>query len=181
MFFPKDRVSKGDLMRYYATVADFILPTIADRPLVLKRFPGGIDSQSFYQQRAGDSVPAGECGLRRSSTTREKQERFIGGDLLTLLYTIQLAAISVDPWHSRIGGLNYADYTIIDLDPGPRANFTRVVQVARWAKEVIDRYKLSAAIKTSGLEWPPHLHTASAQDSDRSRDSRRPGNRDNGR
>jgi len=80
----------------------------------------------------------------------EKQPRMIGGDLLTLLYTIQLGAISVDPWHSRIQSLEYADYTIIDLDPGPRANFSRVIQVARWAKDAIDRFGLHAAIKTSG-------------------------------
>jgi bifunctional non-homologous end joining protein LigD len=69
---------------------------------------------------------------------------------VTLLYTIQLGAISVDPWHSRVPHLEYADYTIIDLDPGPRANFGRVVQIARWAKEVIDGFGLNAAIKTSG-------------------------------
>jgi bifunctional non-homologous end joining protein LigD len=80
----------------------------------------------------------------------EKQPRYVGGDLVTLLYTIQLGAISVDPWHSRIQSLGYADYTIIDLDPGPRANFGRVVQVARWAKEAIDAFGLNAAIKTSG-------------------------------
>src|SRR3990170_4782335 len=80
----------------------------------------------------------------------EKQPRIIGGDLLTLLYTIQLGAVSVDPWHSRIQSCDYADYTIIDLDPGPRANFERVKQVARWAKEVIDGFGLKAALKTSG-------------------------------
>jgi bifunctional non-homologous end joining protein LigD len=80
----------------------------------------------------------------------EKQRRIIGGDLLTLLYTIQLGAVSVDPWHSRVQSLEYADYTIIDLDPGPRANFARVIQVARWAKEVIDGFGLNAAVETSG-------------------------------
>jgi bifunctional non-homologous end joining protein LigD len=80
----------------------------------------------------------------------DKQPRFIGGDLLTLLYTVQLGAISVDPWHSRVQSLEYADYTIIDLDPGPRASFARVVQAARWAKDVIGGFGLHAAIKTSG-------------------------------
>jgi bifunctional non-homologous end joining protein LigD len=80
----------------------------------------------------------------------EKQPRIIGGGLLTLLYTIQLGAISVDPWHSRVQSLEYPDYTIIDLDPGPRADFARVVQIARWAKEAIDGFGLHAAIKTSG-------------------------------
>jgi bifunctional non-homologous end joining protein LigD len=121
-----------------------------DRPLVLKRFPDGINGESFYQQKASETTPP-EVRVEQIETEGgEKQARIIGGDLLTLLYTIQLGAISVDPWHSRLQSLAYADYTIIDLDPGPRANFARVIQVARWAKDVIDGFGLNAAIKTSG-------------------------------
>ena len=150
VFFPKEKYTKGDVMRYYARIADFILPTVADRPLVLKRFPNGIDGESFYQQKASETALAGVRVEIIDTDGGEKQSRYIGGDLLTLLYTIQLGAISVDPWHSRVQSLEYADYTIIDLDPGPRANFGRVIQVARWAKEVIDAFGLNAAIKTSG-------------------------------
>lgn len=150
IFFPKEKYTKGDLMRYYARIADFILPVMQDRPLVLKRFPNGIDGESFYQQKASESTPP-EVRVEVIETGGgEKQSRIIGGDLLTLLYTIQLGAVSVDPWHSRVQSLEYADYTIIDLDPGPRANFARVIQVARWAREVMDGFGLNAAIKTSG-------------------------------
>jgi bifunctional non-homologous end joining protein LigD len=150
IFFPKEKYTKGDVMRYYTRIADFILPTILDRPLVLKRFPNGIDGESFYQQKASETTPPNVRVEVIQTEGGEKQPRYIGGDLLTLLYTVQLGAISVDPWHSRIQPLEYADYTIIDLDPGPRANFARVVQVARWAREVIDEFGLNAAIKTSG-------------------------------
>jgi bifunctional non-homologous end joining protein LigD len=150
VFFPKDGYTKGDVMRYYTRIADFILPTIQDRPLVLKRFPNGIDGESFYQQKASETTPPGVRVEIIETDGGEKQPRIVGGDLLTLLYTVQLGAISVDPWHSRVQSLEYADYTIIDLDPGPRATFARVVQVARWAKEVIDEFGLHAAIKTSG-------------------------------
>jgi bifunctional non-homologous end joining protein LigD len=169
VFFPKDGITKGDLMSYYASVAPYILPAIADRPLVLKRFPNGIADHSFYQQRAGDAVPAGVRVETIENDQGEKQRRFIGGDLLTLLYTIQLAGISVDPWHSRIGSLDFADYTIIDLDPGPRAKFARVIEVARWCRDVIDAYQLEAAIKTSGssglhiyIPLPPRTPTEAA-------------------
>jgi bifunctional non-homologous end joining protein LigD len=169
VFFPKEKYTKGDVMRYYARIADFILPTIEDRPLVLKRFPNGIAGESFYQQKAAETTPP-EVRVEIIETDGgEKQPRFIGGDLLTLLYTIQLGAISVDPWHSRVPALEYADYTVIDLDPGPRANFERVVEVARWAKEVIDGFGLHAAIKTSGstglhiyLPLPPRTPNAAA-------------------
>ena len=150
VFFPGEGFTKGDVMRFYARIADLILPTIKDRPLVLKRFPNGIDGESFYQQKASETTPT-EVRVEEIVTDNgEKQSRFIGGDLLTLLYTVQLGAISVDPWHSRLPSLEYADYTIIDLDPGPRADFSRVIQVARWAKQVIDDFDLNAAIKTSG-------------------------------
>ncbi len=150
IFFPKEKHTKGDLMRYYTRIADFILPTIQDRPLVLKRFPNGVNGESFYQHKASETMPP-EVRVELIETDGgEKQRRIIGGDLLTLLYTIQLGAISVDPWHSRVQSLEYPDYAIIDLDPGQRANFARVVQIARWAKEVIDGFGLHAAIKTSG-------------------------------
>jgi bifunctional non-homologous end joining protein LigD len=150
IFFPKEKYTKGDVMRYYARIADFMLPTIRDRPLVLKRFPNGIDGESFYQHKPSETTPPEVRVEVVETESEEKQPRIIGGDLLTLLYTIQLGAISVDPWHSRVQSLEYADYTIIDLDPGARANFARVVQVALWAQEVIDGFGLHAAIKTSG-------------------------------
>jgi bifunctional non-homologous end joining protein LigD len=150
VFFPNEKFTKGDVMRYYVRIAEFILPTMADRPLVLKRFPNGITGEAFYQQKASETTPPQVRVEEIITDNGDKQPRYIGGDLLTLLYTIQLGAISVDPWHSHLPTLQYADYTIIDLDPGPRANFGRVIQVARWAKEVIDSFGLHAAIKTSG-------------------------------
>jgi len=150
VFFPKEKYTKGDVMRYYTRIASFILPTIQDRPLVLKRFPNGIDGESFYQHKAADTTPPNVRIEVIQPEGGEKQPRIIGGDLLTLLYTIQLGAISVDPLHSRVQSLEYADYTILDLDPGPRASFDRVVQVARWTHEVIDGLGLHAAVKTSG-------------------------------
>jgi len=150
IFFPKEKYTKGDVMRFYTRIADFILPTIQDRPLVLKRFPNGIDGENFYQHKPSETTPP-EVRVEVVETDgEENQPRIVGGDLLTLLYTIQLGAISVDPWHSRVQSLGYADYTIIDLDPGARANFARVVKVALWAREVIDGFGLHAAIKTSG-------------------------------
>ncbi|MQA90555.1 MAG: DNA ligase D [Gemmatimonas sp.] len=148
-FFPESGHTKGDLLIYYARMAEHILPWMKDRPLVLKRFPNGVEGQSFYQQAAPDPAPDGV----RIETVKEKgkpHRRLVGGNLTTLLYTIQLGAISFDPWHSRIQDLESADYTILDLDPGPEATFRRVVQVARWVKEEMDSLDLHGALKTSG-------------------------------
>jgi bifunctional non-homologous end joining protein LigD len=153
VFFPRTTrtraYTKGDLLRYYATVAPFLLPAIRDRPLVLKRFPNGIAGKAFYQQKAPDDPPSGV----RAETIPELGDgvrHLIGGDLMTLLYTVQLGAISVDPWHARVGSIHTPDYTIIDLDPGDKATFARVVEVARWVKEVLAELGLHAVPKTSG-------------------------------
>jgi bifunctional non-homologous end joining protein LigD len=150
VFFPAEGYTKGDVMRYYARVAPYIVPAMADRPLVLKRFPNGIDGKSFYQQNAPDRVPD---GVRVETITNEEgaeQQRIVGGNLATLLYTVQLGSISVDPWHSRVRSLDDADYTILDLDPGPRARFDRVVEVALWVKAELDALELRSVVKTSG-------------------------------
>jgi bifunctional non-homologous end joining protein LigD len=168
VFFPKKKLTKGDLMRYYATVAPFVLPVMRDRPLVLKRFPNGVTSDAFFQQNAGETPE----GVRVETIRTEGGStnlRIVGGDLFTLLYTIQLGAVSVDPWHSRIQSLDFADYSIIDLDPGPRATFGRVIQVARWVKDALDQLGLHAALKTSGssglhvyLPLPPNTPNEAA-------------------
>ncbi len=149
IFFPKEKLTKGDLMRYYIKVAPFVLPVMKDRPLVLKRFPNGVASEAFFQQNAGEppSAVRTETIHTQGGSTNV---RIVGGDLVTLLYTVQLGAISVDPWHARVQSLDHADYSIIDLDPGPRATFQRVVEVARWAKEAMDALGLHGALKTSG-------------------------------
>ena len=93
-------------------------------------------------------------GPVRTEAIRESdggtREMFVGGMLATLLYTVQLGAVSYDPWHSRVGRLEYADYTVIDLDPGPGALFQTVVDVARWVKDELDSFGLRGALKTSG-------------------------------
>ena len=150
VFFPGERITKGDVMRYYARVASSMLPIMRDRPLVLKRYPNGIDGESFYQQKAPEHAPP----IVRVETIRnergERQRRFIGGDLATLLYTIQLGAISVDPWHSRVPKLELADFTILDLDPGPKAAFSRVTEVAILVREELNALGIHAVAKTSG-------------------------------
>ncbi len=158
VFYPEPRFTKGDLLRYYATVADVLLPAIADRPLVLRRHPNGITGKAFYQQQAPVALPDGvraadvalPPGESVSKQDREAKRRFVGGALATLLYTIQLGAISVDPWHGRIRAPQFADWSIIDLDPGEGATFQQVVAIAVRAHEVLTALGLTSMVKTSG-------------------------------
>ena len=156
LFWPKLKLTKGDLLRYYATVAPFILPVVADRPLVMKRFPNGVDDPvAFYQQRKQKERPP--AGVRIEVLPPDIDpidepgtERFIGGSLITLLYMTQLAAISQDPWFSRVQSPMDADYVAIDLDPGDGATFAQVRDVACWVRDELEALQIPGFPKTSG-------------------------------
>ncbi len=162
VFFPRDGITKGDVMRFYARVEEAILPVMRDRPLVLKRYPDGIEGQSFYQQKAPDKVPPAVRAETIRNEQGEQQRRFIGGDLATLLYTVQLGAISVDTWHSRVPKLELADFTILDLDPGPTAPFSRVVEVAKLVHEELECPGAHSCPEDIRLFRNAHRHPASA-------------------
>jgi bifunctional non-homologous end joining protein LigD len=148
-FWPKLKLTKGDLMRYYARIATFILPAVADRPLVMKRFPNGVGGAPFYQHRAPE-VPA---GIRTEVVgVVEERPQIIGGSLKTLLYMTQLAAISQDPWFSRVMHPEFADYAAFDLDPPDELPFARVLDVARWIRDELDALGAIGVAKTSGSD-----------------------------
>jgi bifunctional non-homologous end joining protein LigD len=149
VFWPKLKITKGDLMRYYAQVAPFILPVVDDRPLIMKRFPNGVDGKAFYQQRAPDNVPEGVRTATIAGDT-DIPSRLIGGNLKTLLYMTQLAAVSQDPWFSRAQSPDMADQCAIDLDPMPGVKFGWVLDVARWVRDELGKLNVKGFAKTSG-------------------------------
>ena len=150
IFWPGPKYTKGDLIRYYARMAPLILPVIEDRPLVMKRFPNGVEDQAFYQHRAPDVYPRGVRVEPIPGT--DVPTMFVGGALKTLLYMAQLASISMDPWFSKIDALDEADVVAIDLDPQPGATFSQILDVARWVRDELERLKVPAYPKTSGAE-----------------------------
>jgi bifunctional non-homologous end joining protein LigD len=156
VFWPSLKITKGDLLRYYVEVSPYALPVIEDRPMIMKRFPNGVEQHAFYQQRHPEPVPP---GVRREVLDEDVdpidpgeggRDRLIGGSLITLLYMAQLASISLDPWFSRVSSPLYQDFAAIDLDPGEGTTFARVLDVARWVKEELDRLNIPAVAKTSG-------------------------------
>jgi bifunctional non-homologous end joining protein LigD len=151
VFWKGPGITKGDLLRYYVTMSPLILPAVADRPLVMRRFPDGIAGKAFYQQRAPDTVPPG-VRVEALPTDTEVPSRLIGGTLATLLYMAQIAVVSQDPWFSRVGSLDAADHVALDLDPMPGVPFARVLDVARWIHDELERLGVPAFPKTSGAE-----------------------------
>ena len=155
VFWPEPGLTKGDLLRFYLRMAPYLLPVVADRPLVMKRFPNGVDGKAFYQHRAPDPLPDG----LRVTTVRESPGKpdstvpyLVGGRLQTLLYMAQLAVISQDPWFSTLPDIEAADLVALDLDPMPEASFDRVLDVACWVHEELERLGVPCFAKTSGSE-----------------------------
>ena len=150
VYFPESGVTKGDVMRYYAAVSPFLLPLLKDRPLVLKRYPDGIDGPSFFQQNASAKMPRAARTATVAAVASGRARRLIGGDMATVLYTVQIGTIAVHPWQSRIRTHQYPDSSTIDLDPGDDVPFSEVVALARKIGVELDKMGLVAAIRTSG-------------------------------
>jgi bifunctional non-homologous end joining protein LigD len=146
--WPKLGITKAELFRHYIDVAPFILPVVRERPLVMRRFPDGVDGPSFFQHRAPDDVPAGV--QRQAIAGDDVSVRVVGGNLVTLLYMVQLAVISQDPWFCRAQSPREVDFVAIDLDPMEGAPPSRVRDVARWVRDELDLLGVRGHLKTSG-------------------------------
>ncbi len=178
--WPRLGITKGQLMRYYVAVAPQLLPVLEDRPLVMRRFPDGVDGGAFYQQRAPDKVPNG-VRVERVAADKEVPTRLIGGSLATLLYMTQLASISQDPWFSRAMTVDDIDFAAIDLDPLEGTPFATVRDVARWTHDALDALGVEGFPKTSGAIGYAHLRADAARHALRERHALLPDRRDHRR
>lgn len=163
VFWPASRLTKGDLLRHYVRVSPYILPVVEDRALVMKRLPNGIAGKTFYQQRGPDPAPPG-VRVEEVAGDTDVPNRVVGGTLRTLLYLAQLAAISQDPWFSRVQTPDSPDFVAFDLDPMPGVGFGQVRDVARWVRDELDMLGIAGVPKTSGstglhifVKLPPGL------------------------
>jgi bifunctional non-homologous end joining protein LigD len=149
VFFPKHRYTKGDLIHYYESVAEYILPYLADRPHSLNRMPDGIKGGGFYQKN-NPHLPEWVPHADIYSESNDARLRWVvGGDVRTLLYMVQLGCIEINPWNSRVDTLDKPDWIVIDLDP-EGVSFAKVIDVARTVKEVCDEWRIPTYSKTSG-------------------------------
>lgn len=150
VFWPEDGYTKGDLIEYYRAISPWLLPYLADRPVVMTRFPDGIKGKSFFQKDAPVFAPEWLRTERMwSEDTQREIDYFICDDLDSLLYIANLGTIPLHVWGSRIASLERPDWCILDLDP-KEAPFTDVVKVAKATKKLCDDIGLPAYIKTSG-------------------------------
>ncbi len=150
VFWPADGYTKGDMIEYYRGISDWLLPYLRDRPVVLTRFPDGIDGKSFFQKDAPVYAPK---WLRLETMWSEQAEReiryFVLDDVESLVYVANMGSIPLHVWSSRVAALERPDWCILDLDP-KGAPLTDVVKIARHIHDLCEDVGLVNYVKTSG-------------------------------
>lgn len=150
IFWPKEKITKREVIDYYNQMAEYILPFIIDRPQSLRRNPNGIKDQGFFQKDVAGAVPDWiKTRKLKSKSTGETIEYLICQDRETLLFLANWGCIEINPWSSRLGSLNNPDYIIFDLDPN-EASINDLVITAKKVKEILDSLGITGYLKTSG-------------------------------
>ena len=151
IYFPKDNISKGDVVAYYQSIAEFILPHLKNRPQSLNRFPNGIDGLSFYQKDAAESTPE---WIETQKVFSESNEKYIDyilcNNKAALAYLNNLGCIEMNVWTSSTKNLDMPDYFVLDIDPSENNSFDEVIEVALTVKKILDMAKSDGYCKTSG-------------------------------
>ena len=149
LFWKTRGISKRDLLQFYADVSPWLLPHLADRAMVMKRYPNGAEGDFFYMKRAPSPRPdwIEICDIRHT----EGIVNFpIVQDLPSLLWLINLGCIDLNPWYARCDDTDRPDFLHFDLDPGPGADFEKVRQVAFRVRDLLAALKLPTYPKTTG-------------------------------
>jgi bifunctional non-homologous end joining protein LigD len=143
-------ITKGDLLRYYAEVAPALLPHIAGRAMVMKRYPNGADGQCFFMKRAPEPRPAWipTCAITHGSGS--VIDFPVVNDLPSLLWLVNLGCIDLNPWYSRCDDIDRPDYLHFDLDPVPDATFEDVRASALIVHDELSSLGLPMYVKTTG-------------------------------
>lgn len=151
IYFPQEKITKGDVIAYYNTMADHILPYLKNRPLSLKRNPNGITDKGFYHKDAADEGPAWIKSFDEYAESSRKVVNYIVcNDKATLIYLANLGCIEMNPWNSTVRTPDKPTYLMIDIDPSEKNTFDQVISVAQAVQEVLNRAGAVSFCKTSG-------------------------------
>src|SRR6266705_6021922 len=148
IYWPKEKITKFDLLCYYLRIAPQILPFLKDRPAILQRYPRGVGAPMFFQQDL-ESAPAFIKTKRLTNQEGRELDYAVYTTVGSILHFVNLGTIEQHPWHSTLKHLDKPDYFMLDLDP-KQAPWTNVLEVALVCKEVFDELGLPAFPKTSG-------------------------------
>jgi bifunctional non-homologous end joining protein LigD len=150
LYWPKEKITKRDMINYYYTMVPYMLPYMKDRPQSLNRHPNGIQGESFYQKNVAGKVDDWITTHHYKNTTHEGEKTFfVCTDEASLLYIAKLGCIEMNPWHSRIQSPDNPDWCVIDLDPDTNS-FEQVIEAANVFKKILDAVDIPSYPKTSG-------------------------------
>ena len=149
-FWPALGVTKGDLLRYYAAISPALLPHLKSRAMVMKRYPNGAAGPFFFMKRTPSPRPdwLQTCSIEHASASVIDFPMI--QDLAALLWVVNLGCIDLNPWYSRCDDVDRPDYFHFDLDPGPGAPFSRVLEAALLVRAALEALDLPVYAKTSG-------------------------------
>ncbi len=152
VLFPRDGITKGDLIDYYRTVSSWLLPHLRNYPLTLQRYPDGIDAQSFFEKHLPRGLPdwADRVSLTSPGGMREKTTYMLCNDEATLVFVANLATIILHVWTSHVPAIEEPDYIFFDLDPGETCSIKTLATVALSMRDLLAEIGLKALVKTSG-------------------------------
>lgn len=150
LLFPEAGVTKLDLVNYYLAVADGALRGAGNRPCVMKRYPEGLEGESFFQKRAPANRPDWVCAITLSFPSGRTAEEVVPCNAATLAWMANLNCIELHPHPVRMDDLDHPDELRIDLDPTPGVEWPQIVEVAAVVREVLHEVRLTGYPKTSG-------------------------------
>jgi bifunctional non-homologous end joining protein LigD len=150
VYWPKEKVTKRDMLNYYYQVAPYMLPYYKDKPQTLYRFPHGIEGEAFYQKDVKGKAPEWIKTFPYFSYADNREKEFLViTNEASLLYVASLGCIEINPWSSRIQSPDNPDWCIIDLDPD-KNTFEQVIEAAQVTKKILDAADIPSYPKTSG-------------------------------
>jgi bifunctional non-homologous end joining protein LigD len=149
-FWPELGITKRDLLNYYASVAPALLPHLADRAMVMKRYPNGAHGEFFFMKRAPSTRPEWieTCSIPHGSGS--VIDFPIVQDLASLLWVVNLGCIDLNPWYARCDDTDRPDYLHFDLDPVPGATFEQVIETALLVRRGLEGLGMTCYAKTTG-------------------------------
>ena len=157
VFWPDEKITKGDLIDFYRAVADVAVPHLEGRPFTMKRYPDGIAAKPFFQKNAPSHMPDWIPTAEFPATSRETREkRMIRYPLVNeesaLLWMANMGCIDLNAWCSRIDKPDRPDFALFDLDPTPQAGFAAAAEVALLIRDALAAVDLRGYPKTSGSD-----------------------------
>jgi len=150
IFWTELGLTKGDLLQYYADVADVLIPHVRGRAMVMKRYPHGAAGEFFFMKRAPSPRPEWieTCSITHGSGN--VIDFPMVQDRAALLWVINLGCIDLNQWYARCDDVDRPDYLHFDLDPGPGAAFDRVGETALVVRDALETLKMPSVVKTTG-------------------------------